>query len=105
MKRKTAGSHNGGVHYVSGRGRGITRRRRGLSFAYYDAGGKLIGPGDLRERIVSLGIPPAWERVWICPKAAGYLQAYGYDARGRKQYIYHPLYRGKHYVAKFENLE
>jgi DNA topoisomerase-1 len=109
MKNKTEeGSHGGsglrGLHYVSGRGRGLTRRRRGLGFSYYDPAGKLISDGALRERIANLAIPPAWERVWICPNAHGHLQAYGYDARGRKQYIYHPLYRAMQDVAKFEHL-
>ncbi len=107
IKHQTADPRSGGyqaVCYVSGRMRGITRRRRGLSFSYYDPAGKLIGRGALRERIVGLGIPPAWERVWICPQADGHLQAYGYDARGRKQYIYHPLYRAMQDVVKFEHL-
>jgi DNA topoisomerase-1 len=45
------------------------------------------------DRIRSLAIPPAWESVWICPRGDGHLQATGRDARGRKQYRYHPQWR------------
>jgi DNA topoisomerase-1 len=106
MERKTGDRYRGhrGVHYVTGRKRGITRRRCGAGFSYHAPSGDLIGEGPARERIVNLAIPPAWERVWICPQPQGHLQAYGYDARGRKQYIYHPLYRAMQDVAKFEHL-
>ena len=56
------------------------------------------------KRIRSLVIPPAWERVWICPRANGHLQATGIDARGRKQYKYHPSWRAVRDEAKFEKL-
>jgi len=45
------------------------------------------------ERIKGLGIPPAWTHVWICPDPLGHIQATGRDAKGRKQYRYHPGWR------------
>jgi DNA topoisomerase I len=55
-------------------------------------------------RIRSLAVPPAWEDVWICPDPLGHLQATGRDARGRKQYRYHPRYRERRETAKYERL-
>ncbi len=56
------------------------------------------------ERIRALAIPPAWERVWICPRADGHIQATGYDARGRKQYRYHPEWRRVRDETKYDRL-
>jgi DNA topoisomerase-1 len=55
-------------------------------------------------RIRSLAVPPAWTDVWICPSPQGHLQAYGRDAKGRKQYRYHPLYRAARDEAKFSRM-
>src|ERR1700751_2287968 len=56
------------------------------------------------KRIRSLVIPPAWEKVWISPQANGHLQATGIDAKGRKQYKYHSIWRTVRDEAKFERL-
>jgi len=53
------------------------------------------------QRIRALAIPPAWKNVWICPSRNGHIQAVGWDAKGRKQYRYHPLYRQVRDEAKF----
>jgi DNA topoisomerase I len=71
---------------------GFTRRRRGSSFHYFDAGVRVRDP-EILQRIDDLVIPPAWEDVWICPDAKGHLQAVGTDAKGRRQYLYHPAWR------------
>jgi DNA topoisomerase-1 len=93
-----------GLHYVTDRLPGITRKRKGSNFTYYDAEGKrLLDPSELK-RIRSLVIPPAWERVWICPRTNGHLQATGFDDRGRKQYKYHSTWRTVRDEAKFERL-
>jgi DNA topoisomerase I len=70
-------------------GPGITRSRRGRGFTFVDARGRSVDDSDVLERIRALAIPPAWKDVWICPDAAGHLQATGIDAAGRKQYLYH----------------
>ncbi|MBS0643806.1 MAG: DNA topoisomerase IB [Proteobacteria bacterium] len=82
-----------GLRYVSDRGRGIKRERAGDAFAYFDPKGRKITDEDDLARIRKLAIPPAYEDVWICPYANGHLQATGRDARGRKQYRYHPRWR------------
>ncbi len=81
-----------GLRYVRETTSGFTRKRAGSGFVFLDLNGKPIRDEEHLKRIRSLVIPPAWERVWICPRAEGHLQAVGYDAKGRKQYRYHPVY-------------
>jgi DNA topoisomerase-1 len=92
-----------GLVYVSDEVPGITRRRRGEGFSYQDAKGCAV-TGHERLRCVGLGIPPAWERVWICADPAGHLQATGFDAAGRKQYRYHPAWSSWRAEAKYAGL-
>ena len=93
-----------GLRHVSDESAGITRKRRASSFAFYNKENKLIkDPAELK-RIGSLAIPPAWNNVWICPRANGHLQATGFDAKGRKQYLYHPNWRTVRDEAKYERL-
>jgi DNA topoisomerase-1 len=82
-----------GLRYVSDAMPGIRRMRRGRSFGYLDPSGAKIGDETTLGRIRSLAIPPAYTDVWICPLSNGHLQATGRDARGRKQYRYHPRWR------------
>jgi DNA topoisomerase-1 len=82
-----------GLRYVQDGRPGIRRRRAGPSFRYVDADGSPISDEAKLRRIRSLAIPPAWQDVWICPREDGHLQATGRDARGRKQYRYHPRWR------------
>ena len=56
-------------------GPGITRRKAGRGFAYYDSDGERVDESEVLERIRELGIPPAWKDVWICPYPNGHLQA------------------------------
>src|SRR4051794_33480854 len=79
-----------GLRYVTDNRPGITRQRAGKSFTYRTPDGSIVRDKDTLSRIRSLAIPPAWTEVWICPIAHGHLQATGRDARGRKQYRYHP---------------
>jgi DNA topoisomerase-1 len=78
-----------GLRYVSDHEPGFTRRRRGKGFQYTDADGGPLSSEQV-QRIQALAIPPAWTDVWICRSSDGHLQATGRDARGRKQYRYHP---------------
>src|SRR4029450_13138727 len=56
------------------------------------------------QRIKPLGSPPAWTEVWICPVAEGHLQATGRDAKGRKQYRYHPHWRARREAPKYAQM-
>jgi len=82
-----------GLRYVTDEAPGITRRRQGSGFSYWDADGARLRAKADRERIRALVIPPAWTDVWISPIANGHIQATGRDARRRKQYRYHARWR------------
>jgi len=84
--------------------KGYTRRHAGKGFEYFDAKGEKLAAADTLERIKSLAIPPAWTDVWICGDERGHLQATGRDARGRKQYRYHPRWREMRDADKFDHL-
>ena len=75
--------------------------RRGRQFSYFKPGGRKIADPELLSRIRKLAIPPAYRDVWICSNPLGHLQATGRDARGRKQYRYHPEWRTQRDAAKF----
>ncbi len=90
-----------GLRYVTTSGPCIRRIRCGKSFRYLGPDGRPLRDPKHLQRIRSLVIPPAWENVWICPSPNGHLQAVGWDARGRKQYRYHPRYRAVRDEAKF----
>jgi DNA topoisomerase-1 len=83
---------------------GYTRRREKDGFAYFDVSGKRIDDAHEIARINALAIPPAYEDVWICPDARGHLQATGRDARGRKQYRYHPRWRETRDANKYDRM-
>jgi DNA topoisomerase IB len=74
-------------------GPGISRRRAGRGFTYRHPNGHRVRDPEALARIKALAIPPAWEDVWICPDPDGHIQAIGVDAKGRRQYRYHPAWR------------
>ena len=93
-----------GLVYVSDAMPGVRRLRRGDRFVYvFPDGRRLTGNAEL-QRIAKLAIPPAYEDVWICADPQGHLQATGRDARGRKQYRYHPQWRTFRDGEKFERM-
>lgn len=83
---------------------GITRKRRGRYWQYFDAGGNRVADREEIDRLNAIGLPPAYERCWFCPKADGHIQAIGYDAKGRKQYRYHAGFREQQENRKYERL-
>jgi DNA topoisomerase-1 len=83
---------------------GITRKRMGRYWAYFDAEGKRVTDRDEIDRLNAIGLPPAYGNAWFCADPDGHLQATGIDARGRKQYRYHPLFRERRESAKYEGL-
>lgn len=83
---------------------GISRKRMGRYWAYFDAEGNRITDRDEIDRLNAIGLPPAYEQAWFCADPAGHLQATGIDARGRKQYRYHPQFRAKRESAKYDGL-
>ena len=83
---------------------GITRKRNGRYWAYFDAAGKRVTDRDEIDRLTAIGLPPAYTDAWFCADPDGHLQATGIDARGRKQYRYHADFRAKRETAKYEGL-
>ena len=83
---------------------GIRRLRSGRSFRYVDARGRPIRGRAELDRIRRIVVPPAWKDVWICPNPNGHIQAVGRDARGRKQYRYHPHWRTVRDESKYEQI-
>jgi len=93
-----------GLRYVHDDRPGIRRAPAKDGFDYVDAKGQKVDDEATLKRIKSLVIPPAWQDVWICPQANGHLQATGRDARGRKQYRYHPKWRTVRDEVKYERM-
>jgi DNA topoisomerase-1 len=93
-----------GLVYVTDAMPGIRRLRRGKGFSYLGPDGTTIERGPERERLEKLGVPPAYENVWMCPLPHGHLQATGFDARRRKQYRYHALWSEHRAGNKFDKL-
>lgn len=93
-----------GLRYVTDGVAGIQRRRSGTGWAYYAPNGARIRDPDRRRRLDALAIPPAWTDVWISPDPDGHIQATARDARGRKQYRYHPSYREARDRSKFRRM-
>jgi DNA topoisomerase I len=93
-----------GLLYVSDTMPGIQRLRHGDGFRYRRPNGRPLSDPKELQRIRRLAIPPAYEEVWICPLPDGHLQATGRDARGRKQYRYHPEFREARDAHKFERM-
>jgi DNA topoisomerase-1 len=93
-----------GLRYVSDARPGLHRERAGKHFRYTDAEGRAVRDRETLARIKSLVIPPAWTDVWICTAHNGHIQVTARDARGRKQYRYHPLWRKVRDENKYEHL-
>ncbi|MGY4802225.1 DNA topoisomerase IB [Teichococcus aerofrigidensis] len=90
-----------GLRYVSDATPGITRRRSGTGWSYRDARGATVRDKAVLARLRALAVPPAWREVWLCPQANGHIQATGRDAKGRKQYRYHPDWRAARDETKY----
>lgn len=102
LSEPEASAAEAGLRYVSADESGIRREAApGGGFRYRDSRGQSVRDESTLARIRSLVIPPAWRDVWICRDARGHLQAVGRDARGRKQYRYHPKWRQARDAVKY----
>lgn len=93
-----------GLRYISDDQPGVRRQKRGKGFTYALPNGERLTCPDTLARIRKLAIPPAYTQVWICPKPDGHIQATGRDAKGRKQYRYHTLFREIRDGTKFDHM-
>lgn len=82
---------------------GLTRRRSGRGFVFLHGAERITDPVVV-GRIRDLVIPPAWQDVWVCPWPNGHIQAVGSDEKGRRQYLYHPLWREQRDRAKHDRV-
>lgn len=99
-----ASARAAGLHYVSDDRPGIRRRKRGKGFSFYAPDGRKLTDEDTLRRIRALAIPPAYTDVWISPDPLGHIQATGRDAKGRKQYRYHPRWREVRDAVKYDRM-
>lgn len=104
IKAPSEAAESAGLRYVTDDTGGITRLGRPGRFRYRDARGKPVRDAKTLSRIRKLAIPPAWRDVWIAPQASAHLQAAGRDAKGRKQYRYHPDFIAIRDDAKYAHL-
>src|SRR5262245_20417963 len=95
---------SGGLHYVTEHSPGFRRVKHGRGFRYLTPEGKSLTDREALKRIRALVIPPAWTEVWICASSLGHIQAFGRDARRRKQYRYHARWREVRDETKFGQL-
>jgi DNA topoisomerase-1 len=104
LRDSAAAARAGSLEYVSCERPCIRRLRRGKGFQYFLPNGRRVTNEAELRRFASLAIPPAWRDVRICTKPNGHLQCTGYDARGRKQYRYHPRWRKVRDEAKYHDI-
>jgi DNA topoisomerase-1 len=97
-------ARDAGLRYVNVSETGLKRSKFGTQFRYISANNRAIGDQKVIARIQKLAIPPAWDQVWICRDSRGHIQATGRDARGRKQYIYHPKWSETRDENKFHRM-
>jgi DNA topoisomerase-1 len=93
-----------GLVYVGNGEPGLSRRKSGKGFRYNDHENAPLSSTEVKARITALAIPPAWRKVWICPREEGHILATGEDEKGRKQYIYHPRWRAMRDMLNFYRL-
>lgn len=93
------------LRYSEPDGPGISRQRSGRGWAYFDPDGTRITDRDEIDRLNAIGLPPAYVDAWFCPDPNGHIQAIGKDARGRRQYRYHPDFRAAQEADKYQGLQ
>lgn len=93
------------LHFTDLSKPGITRIRRGKGWRFLSPGGETISCAETRARLLSIALPPAYRQAWFNEDPRGHIQAIGVDARGRRQYRYHPQYRLSREAAKYEGLQ
>jgi DNA topoisomerase IB len=92
------------LEYVHGGELGLRRERRRGAWVIVDPAGESLADTDTLERVRALRIPPAWRQVWIAASPNAHLQATGVDSKGRRQYLYHPLWRVRRDHEKYDDM-
>jgi DNA topoisomerase-1 len=100
-----AKTNGGRLRHSSDSEPGYTRKKQGRYWAYFDEDGKRVTDRDTIDRLNAIALPPAYVDAWFCKDENGHLQATGTDARGRKQYRYHPAFRARRDKKKYTGTE
>lgn len=79
----------------------LSRRKRGKGFEYFDKQGVKLTCRLQLSDMKAIAIPPMWQAVKISADANSKVQAFGFDAKQRRQYIYHPRWLEKRQAEKF----
>ncbi len=90
-----------GLAYVEDFSRGYTRRRVRSKWHYFNWRGHRVTASRVVDRLNGIGLPPAYRDVWFCTSPNGHIQAIGHDAKGRRQYRYHPQFIAQQDEAKY----
>jgi DNA topoisomerase-1 len=93
-----------GLEYVSDEIPGLTRQKAGKGWRFVDSKGNTVSQPEVRARLKSLAVPPAWQSVWFCESDQGHILVTGLDEKGRKQYMYHPRWRQLRELINFYRL-
>ncbi|HET9954227.1 MAG TPA: DNA topoisomerase IB, partial [Polyangiaceae bacterium] len=104
LRDSQAAASAASLRYVCAEELEILRERKGRGFVYRGPNGRVIKNAKVLARIRQLALPPAWKQVRISMRDDGHLQAIGIDAKGRKQYRYHPAWRQVRDLAKYDNI-
>ena len=91
------------LHYAHCDQPGISRKRLARGWAYCDATGKRITDRAEIDRLNAIALPPAYRDAWFAPSPDAHILATGMDARGRKQYRYHPQFRARKEAEKYRH--
>ena len=89
------------LRYIGNFDKGYTRKREGEDWQYFDPDGKRVRAKSVIGRLNALALPPAYEDAWYCPYPNGHIQAVGFDAKGRRQYRYHPDFSSRKDADKY----
>jgi DNA topoisomerase-1 len=81
-----------------------SRHKKGRGFYYTDQEGRKVTDARLKAYFKSIVIPPAWDNVTINASPRAKVRATGFDAKGRKQYIYNTGFRQKQDSRKFDRI-
>lgn len=90
-----------GLVHIDDDAPGISRRRAGRGWSYFQSDGSRITDRAEIDRLNGIALPPAYTDAWFCPRPDGHILARGKDAKGRRQYRYHPEFRAVNDARKF----
>ncbi len=89
------------LRYIERFDKGYTRKREGDGWRYFEPNGRAVRAKSIIARLNALALPPAYEDAWYCPYLNGHIQAVGTDAKGRRQYRYHPDFSARKDADKY----